>query len=121
MTSLDTLQNSIISWLDSANANLEPSKAAKLYQKLILEEYQESVAAPNEAEEYSELMDLLWVIVGYCHYKNYDIKLGLEALVKSNSAKLINPSYDSNGKLMKGSNYVRPDWEQLLKQSREVQ
>lgn len=117
MKSLDTLQSDIITWSLKANAKLSDAEVKSLYKACIREEYLEFLASDSPANEFSELMDLLWVIIVYCNAKGYSIPLGLDALVTANSTKLINPTYNENGKLLKGSNYVRPDWEMLLKES----
>lgn len=118
--SLDNLHSNIITWLSAANSKLNQEEKEKLYKNLITEEYRESVSANSEAEEYSELMDLLWVTISYCFYKKYDITLGLQTLISSNSKKLQNPVYDSiTKKLLKNANYSRPDWEAILEKSRK--
>lgn len=118
--SLNDLHRHIITWLSAANGNLNQEEKINLYKKLITEEYVETLQASSDAEEYSELMDLLWVIISYCYYKKYDVGLGLDALVRSNASKLIHPKYDPNtGKLLKNENYIRPDWKYLLEISRK--
>lgn len=116
--SLDTLHTDIITWLSVANGNLNQEEKINLYKKLITEEYTESINATSDEEEYSELMDLLWVIISYCFYKKYDINLGLSALVASNNKKLDHPVYDTvSKKLLKNANYKRPNWKDLLEMS----
>lgn len=117
MQSLDTLQSLIITWANTANAKLSEPEKEMLYKRCISEEYKEFLDSKSNSEEYSELMDLLWVIIIYCKIKKYSIPLGLEALVNSNNTKLVNPTYNEYGKLQKGSNYVRPNWKQILEES----
>lgn len=118
MNSLDTLQSSIITWADKANAKLSKPEQEMLYKKCISEEYKEFISAETDAEEYSEIMDLLWVIFIYCNIKKYSVPLGLSSLLSANEVKLINPIYNEYGKLLKGSKYVRPDWKKILEESK---
>lgn len=118
MKPLDKLQKDIITWSSEASANLSLNQQKELYKKLIQEEYKEFLDAETEAEEYSEIMDLLWVLIIYCHLKRYSIHKGLKALTESNNLKLISPEYNENGKLLKGKFYVRPNWWRILKESR---
>lgn len=120
--SLDNLHSNIITWLSNANSDLNQEEKEKLYKTLISEEYIESITAHSEAEEYSELMDLLWVIISYCFYKKYNINLGLQALVTSNSSKLENPVYNAfTKKILKNANYKKPNWIAILEKSRKVE
>lgn len=118
MNTLDTLQKDIITWSSVANAKLSKPEMEELYKNCIEEEFNEFITAVSEADEYSEIMDLLWVILIYCNIKNYSIPIGLGALVSANNTKLVNPQYNEKGKLLKGANYIRPNWNKLLEESK---
>lgn len=118
MKTLDTLQTDIITWASTVNSKILDKEQETIYRKCIEEEFSEFINAPTPDNEYNEIMDLLWVIIIFCHIKHYSIPLGLEALLQANNTKLINPQYNEFGKLLKGSNYVRPDWKKLLEESK---
>lgn len=121
MESLDTLQSSIITWADKANAKLSKPEQEMLYKRCISEEYAEFISANSEAKEYNEIMDLLWVLLIYCNIKKYSVPLGISTLLSANEVKLKNPTYNEFGKLLKGSEYVRPNWQKILEESRMEQ
>jgi predicted HAD superfamily Cof-like phosphohydrolase len=58
-------------------------------------------------------MDMIWVILGYCHMKKFDIKGAWEEVARSNLSKI-----DSNtgmvlrrddGKILKPANWTPPN------------
>ena len=57
-------------------ASVQPvsDESAKLYRKLITEEYNEFIDAiidDDEIEKLDACMDLIWVVLGYCYAKGY--------------------------------------------------
>lgn len=87
-----------------------------LYAKLIEEEFNEFLVAYKENDNVEQLdacMDMIWVILGYCHMKNFDIKGAWEEVARSNLSKI-----DSNtgtvlrredGKILKPANWTPPN------------
>jgi len=64
---------------------------AELYAKLILEEYGEFAVARRENDEVEQLdacMDMIWVILGYCHMKGYKVDAAWNEVARSNLAKI---------------------------------
>jgi hypothetical protein len=62
-----------------------------LYRGLIAEEYDEfchAVVMRDEVEQLDACMDMIWVILGYCHMKGYDIKGAWEEVANSNLSKI---------------------------------
>jgi predicted HAD superfamily Cof-like phosphohydrolase len=62
-----------------------------LYRGLIAEEYDEfcqAVVMRDEIEQLDACMDMIWVILGYCHMKGYDIAGAWDEVVKTNMAKV---------------------------------
>ena len=87
-----------------------------LYKDLIVEEFAEFIEAFNMEDDVEQLdacMDMIWVILGYCHMKKFDIRGGWDEVAKSNLCKI-----DSNtdkvirredGKILKPEGWKPPD------------
>jgi predicted HAD superfamily Cof-like phosphohydrolase len=64
---------------------------ASLYRRLINEEYNEFLEAYQDNDEVEQLdacMDLIWVTLGYCHMKGYDVQGAWNEVLRSNMKKL---------------------------------
>ena len=64
---------------------------ASLYRKLINEEYNEFLEAyqeKNEVEQLDACMDLIWVTLGYCHMKGFDVRGAWKEVADSNLHKI---------------------------------
>jgi predicted HAD superfamily Cof-like phosphohydrolase len=62
-----------------------------LYYELIKEEYKEfldAVEDGNNVEQLDACMDMIWVILGYCHMKGFDIKGAWQEVADSNLSKI---------------------------------
>lgn len=90
-----------------------------LYKHLIEEEYKELMDAlhgNDEAHTLNEAMDLIWVVIGYCHTRGYDISGAWAALSQANHAKLqVDPETGKllrhpNGKIKKPENWKPADF-----------
>lgn len=95
--------------------NLENSN---LYLKLITEEYQELMYAQTREEELDACMDLIWVILGYCYMKNYNVDGAWNEVSLSNLSK-INPETGKvikreDGKILKPEGWAPPKLEQFV-------
>lgn len=87
-----------------------------LYPKLIEEEYEEWLEEYykdeyhwNPEKELKEMCDLLYVILGHAYMMGYDIEEGFRRVHQSNMSKLGNdgkPLRNSDGKVLKGPNYI---------------
>lgn len=77
-------------------------KNVKLYEDLISEEYSEFVEAfenNNDVEQLDACMDMIWVILGYCHMKGFNIQGAWNEVARSNLSKI-----QLNGKVLKNEN-----------------
>jgi predicted HAD superfamily Cof-like phosphohydrolase len=101
----------------------KPSKEnVILYYNLIVEEYKEFVDAVVEDEEVEKLdacMDMIWVILGFCHMKGYDISGAWDEVVKTNMAK-VDPVTGKvrrreDGKILKPEGWKPPDMKKFIK------
>jgi hypothetical protein len=89
---------------------------AYLYQDLIKEEYTEfwdAEAVSDEVEQLDACMDMIWVILGYCYMKGWDVKGAWNEVARSNLAK-INPETGKvtkreDGKVLKPEGWTPPN------------
>lgn len=93
----------------------------KLYLKLIDEEYKELKTAEeenNELEKLDACMDMIWVILGYCYMKGWDVSGAWNEVARSNLEK-IDPITNKvkkreDGKILKPEGWTPPDLERYL-------
>lgn len=103
----------------------KPSETnADLYKSLIKEEVTEfwdAEAVCDEAEQLDACMDMIWVILGYCHMKGYNISGAWDAVVRTNMAK-VDPLTGKvrrreDGKILKPEGWAPPDMTQFLQKT----
>lgn len=95
---------------------------AKLYERLINEEYNEfleAFEAKDKVEELDACMDMIWVILGYCYMNGWDVKGAWDEVALSNLKK-IDPKTkkvvkNENGKVMKPEGWTPPDLKKFVK------
>ena len=64
---------------------------ASLYRNLIVEEFNEFIQAHNKNDEVEKLdacMDMIWVILGFCIMKGYDVQGAWDEVARSNLSKI---------------------------------
>lgn len=100
----------------------EPSEEMQaLYMNLVREEFEEleeAVAAKDEVEILDACMDLLWVTIGLCHMKGYDLYGAWDELTENNFSK-IDPVTGKvvrreDGKILKPASWTAPDFAPYL-------
>ena len=92
-----------------------------LYQNLIKEEYTEfweAEAVCDEVEQLDACMDMIWVILGYCYMKGWDVNGAWNEVARSNLAK-INPETGKvikreDGKVLKPEGWTAPQLEKFV-------
>jgi hypothetical protein len=101
----------------------KPSETnADLYKMLIseeVEEFWEAEATSDEPEQLDACMDMIWVILGFCHMKGYDISGAWDEVVKTNMAK-VDPVTGKvrrreDGKILKPEGWKPPDMSKFIK------
>ena len=103
------------------NASLSSDKINKLRIELIEEELEELKDAINKKdlkETVDALTDILYVVYGAGHAFGVNLDKCFEEVQNSNMSKLGEdgkPLYNENGKVMKGPNYFKPNFDQFLK------
>ena len=88
----------------------------RLYYDLITEEYhefREAIEVQDEVEQLDACMDMIWVILGFCHMKGFDVEGAWKEVSKTNLNK-IDPKTgkvkkDAAGKVMKPEGWQSPD------------
>jgi NTP pyrophosphatase (non-canonical NTP hydrolase) len=92
-----------------------PENAA-LYKSLMEEEFKEFIDAHwnhDEVEMLDGCMDLIWVTLGFCHMKGYDVQKAWDEVLRSNMAK-VDPTTGkvirrADGKILKPEGWTPPD------------
>lgn len=89
---------------------------AILYHKLMNEEFNEFLKAHQDKDEVEQLdacMDLIWVTLGYCHMKGYDIRGAWNEVTTSNLWKIDASTGKvirrEDGKILKPEGWTPPD------------
>lgn len=112
--------NDVLQFIATAE-QADPNPANQsLYRKLITEEYKELMEATGEAHTLNEAMDLIWVVIGFCLTKGYDIPGAWQELTRANLAKLqVDPATGKllrrpDGKIKKPENWKAPNFEPFV-------
>ena len=90
-----------------------------LYHNLIREEFTEYVEAPDDVQELDACMDMIWVILGYCYMKGFDVQGAWNEVARSNLCK-IDPVTNKvikreDGKVLKPEGWTPPQLNQFVK------
>lgn len=90
-----------------------------LYHNLIKEEYSEYVNAQDDVEELDACMDMIWVILGYCYMKGFDVDGAWKEVARSNLAKIDSMTGKvikrEDGKVLKPEGWTPPQLKQFVK------
>jgi predicted HAD superfamily Cof-like phosphohydrolase len=110
----------VLMFLNACDQKESPENAA-LYKSLMEEEFKEFIDAHWDRDEVEMLdgcMDLIWVTLGFCIAKGYDIGGAWDEVVKTNMAK-VDPvtrkvRRREDGKILKSTRYFRPEIKSIL-------
>ena len=84
------MYNNVVKFIEACGQ--EPSdENAKLYSKLITEEYGEFIKARwnnDDVEQLDACMDMIWVILGYCKMKGFNVDGAWAEVTRSNLDKI---------------------------------
>lgn len=119
--SIGNLQEVLKDLFEITHAKQNTRDLRSLYIDWINEEHKELLAEkPSTPNDFKELCDLIWVCVQYANACGYDIEAGMNELVKEYSSKLYDsegnfcPKYREDGKLLKGDNFKKANFEALM-------
>ena len=93
-----------------------------LYQKLIVEEFWEFMDGYKKGDKIEELdacMDMIWVILGYCHMRGFDVHGAWNEVARSNLDKIDRTTgkviKNESGKVMKPEGWRPPELDNFAK------
>jgi predicted HAD superfamily Cof-like phosphohydrolase len=102
-------------FIDACDQQPSPDNV-HLYRSLIAEEYDEFCQAlimRDDVEQLDACMDMIWVILGYCYMKNFQVYGAWEEVAKSNLSKIDKKTGKvlkrEDGKVMKPEGWKPPD------------
>ena len=113
--------NDVVKFIEACDQKPSPSNLY-LYKDLITEEYREFLDGYNseyEVEQLDACMDMIWVILGYCYMKGWDVNGAWNEVARSNFMK-INPETGKvnkreDGKVLKPEGWTPPQLKQFIK------
>jgi NTP pyrophosphatase (non-canonical NTP hydrolase) len=95
-----------------------------LYRNLINEEYwefQDAIKAKDDVEQLDACMDMIWVILGYCYMKNFQVHGAWDEVARSNLSKIDKKTGKvikrEDGKVLKPENWKPPELKSFIKNS----
>ena len=114
------MYNDVVKFIEACDQIVSEGNAS-LYRNLIAEEFNEFIQENNKNKEIEKLdafMDMIWVILGFCHMKGYDVEGAWKEVARSNLAK-IDPVTGKvlkreDGKVLKPEGWTPPDLEQFV-------
>ena len=109
------MYNDVVKFIEACDQEKTVENAG-LYANLINEEYDEfcdAVVMRDEAEQLDACMDMIWVILGYCYMKGFDVEGAWKEVARSNLEK-INPETNKvmkreDGKVLKPEGWTPPN------------
>ena len=115
------MYNDVVKFIEACE-QLKNEKNVELYQKLIREEFDEFTRDYFSGDEVGQLdgcMDMIWVILGFCYMKGFDVQGAWDEVARSNLSK-INPETGkvikrADGKVLKPDGWTPPSLEQFVK------
>lgn len=123
MNGLQTTLKFLLRQTHGKDANLESKESCDLYNKLCVEEFrefQQALEFKEEAEQFKELCDTLWVLIQFANCKGWDLTKGMIALVKEYNSKFYTadgeyqPLFREDGKLLKNTGFKKANFKELL-------
>jgi predicted HAD superfamily Cof-like phosphohydrolase len=94
---------------------------ANLYRNLIVEEFwefQQAIKDNDEVEQLDACMDMIWVILGYCHMKGYKVEAAWNEVARSNLSKIDKQTGKvikrEDGKVLKPENWQPPNLKSFI-------
>ena len=115
------MNNDVVKFIEACDQERN-QKNVELYQKLIREEFDEFVRdyfAGDDVGQLDGCMDMIWVILGYCYMKGYDVDGAWAEVARSNLSKIDSVTGKVNkrkdGKVLKPEGWTPPDLKPFVK------
>lgn len=100
---------------------LASKENAELYAELIEEEFdefKEALLDEDDVEQLDACIDMIWVILGYCHMKKFKVSQAWDEVAKSNFAKVDKETGKvirrADGKVLKPEGWKPPDLKEYV-------
>lgn len=108
------MYNDVVKFIDACD-QIPNVENINLYRNLIVEEFWEFKTGDDKNDDVERLdacMDMIWVILGYCYMRGYDVDGAWNEVARSNLAK-INPETGkvikrNDGKVLKPEGWTPP-------------
>lgn len=120
---MKSIANMVNIFIDACDQK-ETEENKKLYLRLIYEEFEELVNAVNDNDDVEQLdacMDMIWVILGYCRMKGFDVVGAWAEVSRSNLCKIDQETGKvlkrSDGKVLKPEGWQPPDFGKYVKKA----
>ena len=114
------MHNDVLTFLNACDQKPSDDNI-DLYYELISEEYDEfleAVIQKNDVEQLDACMDMIWVILGYCHMKGYDIPGAWSEVTRTNLSKIDATTGKvrrrEDGKILKPEGWKEPDFSKYI-------
>ncbi len=101
--------------VDGHTGRITNENTIQIYSDLVDEEYDEFVAAVTDEQKLDGAMDLVWVVLGYCISRGWNVEGAWEEVKRTNMAKLqVDPHTGvikrrSDGKILKPEGWKGPN------------
>jgi len=109
------MYNDVVKFIQACDQEKSVENAS-LYRNLIVEEFNEYVQALNKRDEVEQLdacMDMIWVILGFCYMKGYNVDGAWAEVARSNIDKINSETgkviKNAAGKVMKPEGWTPPN------------
>ena len=109
------MYNDVVKFIQACEQEVN-EKNVLLYKNLIREEFDEFIKAYLENDNEAQLdgcMDLIWVVLGFCYMKGYDVQGAWDEVARSNLSKIDAETgkviKNRNGKVMKPDGWTPPN------------
>ena len=109
------MNNDVIKFIEACEQE-KNEKNITLYKNLIREEFDEFIKSYLEKDDEGQLdgcMDLIWVVLGYCYMRDYDVNGAWKEVARSNLSKIDSTTGKVNkrkdGKVMKPEGWTPPN------------
>jgi predicted HAD superfamily Cof-like phosphohydrolase len=115
------MYNDVVKFIEACDQECSPENV-HLYRGLIAEEYDEfcdAVVMRDKTEQLDACMDMIWVILGYCYMKGYNVEGAWNEVARSNLDKIDSSTGKvikrEDGKVLKPEGWTPPQLEQFTK------
>lgn len=115
------MYNDVVKFIEACDQDISEINAM-LYKTLIEEEFKEFVEAiqnKDEVEQLDACMDMIWVILGFCYMKKFNVNGAWQEVSRSNLDKIDSTTGKvikrEDGKILKPANWKPPQLEQYVK------